>query len=204
MSNAIHEALCTAFDQLGLAVFILLGGGRILFANQEAQAMLAKGWPVRLADGCLQAKDRAVSVELQRLIEALASASPDMGAQEFELCLAQSSAEHKGAMGCLRPLTPGAGAETTIALFVAETGQASQYGIEGFAAAYELSKAETRILKALVEVQTPAEAAAQLKIAHSTVKSHLRKIFNKTNTSRQTELLRLVECCRTPFRKTES
>ncbi len=202
MSDAIFEALCAMFDQLGLAVFILSGCGQVLFANRPAHAMLEKGWPVRLVDGCLQGKDRAVSAELKRLIEALGSALPDTGAREHELCLAQSLAEQKGALGCLRLLT--GGAETTIALFVAETGQTSQYGIDGFAAAYELSKAETRILKAFVEAQTPAEAAARLNIAPSTVKSHLRKIFHKTNTSRQAELLRLVECCRTPFRKTES
>jgi DNA-binding CsgD family transcriptional regulator len=203
MSDAIFEALCATFDQLGLAVCILSEGGRVLFANRRAQAMFEKGWPVGLADGCLQGRDRAVSAELKRLIEALGSASPDTDVQEYELCLAQSSEEQKGAMGCLRRLTEAQGAETTIALFVAETGQTSQYGIDGFAAAYELSKAETRILKAFVEVQTPAEAAARLNIAPSTVKSHLRKIFHKTNTSRQAELLRLVECCRTPFRKSE-
>jgi DNA-binding CsgD family transcriptional regulator len=85
-----------------------------------------------------------------------------------------------------------------------QPGQASHHGIDGLAEACGLlSNAETRILKALAETQDPTGAAVRLNLALSTVKSHLRKIFEKTNTSRQADLLRLVDCCRTPFRKSE-
>ena len=162
--------------------------------------MLETGWPIRLLDGCLQGKDRNVTASLKRAME-LASQSPqDAEAHDQEVCLAQPSAERSGAIAYLRPLGV-SGAEPAIALFVMQSGEASQYGIDGLAEAYGLSKAETQILKALIETQTTAEAAVRLNIALSTVKSHLRKIFQKTNTSRQADLLRLVECFRTPFRK---
>jgi DNA-binding CsgD family transcriptional regulator len=121
-------------------------------------------------------------------------------AAHYEVCLAEPSADRPGAIGDLRPLT-WEGAEPAVALFITQAGQASHHGIDGIAAAFGLSKAETRILKALAETQEPAEAATRLNIALSTVKSHLRKIFQKTNTSRQTDLLRLVDRSRTPFSK---
>ncbi len=202
MSEAIFETLCVAFDQLGVAVLVLSAGGRVLFANRQAKAMLEKGRPVRLMDGCLHGKDRAASEELKRAIESISRSGEEV--EDQELCLAQSTAGQEGAIGYLRLLPSVTAGEPVMALFITETGQTNQYGIDALAEAYGLSKAETRILKNLIEAQSPAEVATRLHISVSTVKSHIRKIFHKTNTSRQAELLRLVECCRTPLRKTKN
>ncbi len=200
MSEPVFEALCAAFDQLNGAVLILTASGRMLFANRLANTMLEDGWPIRLLDGCLLGKDRGVTAALKRAMELASLSLQNTEAHNHEVCLVQPSAERPGAIAYLRPLAL-SGAEPALALFVMQAGGTSQYGIDGLAEAYGLSKAETRILKALVEAQTTAEAAIRLNVAISTVKSHLRKIFQKTNTSRQADLVRLVECCRTPFRK---
>ena len=195
MSEAVWAAM---FDELSVAVLILSVGGRVIAANLAARALLEAGWPVRLLDGSLQGKDRAATDNLKQAIDA-AVHSPDP--QDHELCLAQSGEGQKGAIGYIRSLRCIPGAEPLIALFITETGQKSLYCLDALAEAYGLSKAETRALKAFVEAQNLAETAAQLNVAVSTVKSHIKKIFHKTNTSRQLELVRLVECCRTPFRK---
>jgi DNA-binding CsgD family transcriptional regulator len=204
MSEAILEALCTIFDQLGLAVVILSLEGGVQFANQPAKEMLGKCWPVRLVDGHLQGNDRAITTELRQAIDILGALAEAAETQDYEICLAQSSLSEKGALGCLRLLPRENGEGPAIALFITETGQTNQYGIDALAKAYGLSKAETRVLRALVEAKTPADVAIHLGLAVSTVKSHIRKIFSKTNTSRQAELLCLVECCRTPLRKVEN
>ncbi len=203
MSEAILGTLCAVFDQLNVALLIVTVSGRVLFANSQANAMLEKGWPIRILEGSLQGKDRTISIRLKEAIDLLGSTREGTQGEDLEICLAQASSGRPGAIGCLRRLSIPSLSERAIALFIVEAGQASQYGLDGLAEAYGLSKAETRILKALVEADTPAEAAARLNIALSTVKSHLRKIFLKTNTSRQADLVRLVECCRTPFRKNE-
>jgi len=201
MSEELLGALCAAYDELALAVLILSMSGRILFANLAAKAMLERSWPIRSVEGHVQALDPAANIELRKAIENLGRA--DGKAYEHEICLVRSSAEKPGAIGCLRLLQSLNETEPAIALFITETGQKSHYGLDGFASAYGLSKAEARTLKALVETQTPANAAAHMNVAISTVKSHIRKIFQKTNTCRQADLLRLVESCRTPFRKAE-
>jgi DNA-binding CsgD family transcriptional regulator len=201
MPEELLGALCAAYDELALAVLILSMNGRILFANLTAKTMLEKCWPIRASDGHVQAIEPAANAQLRKAIENLGRA--DGEASEHEFCLVRSSAEKPGAIGCLRLLQSLSGGEPAIAFFITETGQKSHYGLDGFAEAYGLSKAEARTLKALVEAQTPANAAVRLNVALSTVKSHIRKIFQKTNISRQADLLRLVESCRTPFRKTE-
>jgi DNA-binding CsgD family transcriptional regulator len=202
MSEPVLEVLCAAFDQLSVAVLILSASGRILFANRAAHDMLEGGWPIRLLDGCLQGKDPSVSGALKQAIEFVSSSEQGAEAGPYEVCLAHQSADRPGAIAELRLLTFD-DAEPATALFIMQASQASHYGIDGLGEAFGLSKAETRILKALAETQDPPEAAVRLNLALSTVKSHLRKIFQKTNMSRQADLLQLVGGCRTPFRRSD-
>ncbi|MGA8769754.1 MAG: helix-turn-helix transcriptional regulator [Rhodomicrobium sp.] len=202
MPEPVLDALWAAFDQLSVAVLILSASGRILFVNRAANDMLEAGWPIRLLDGCLQGKDRGVSAALKQAMDLVSSSEQGAEAGPYEVCLAHPSADRPGAIAELRLLTF-ADAEPAIALFIMQAGQTSHHGIDGLAEAFGLSKAEARILKALAETQDPAEAAVRLNLALSTVKSHLRKIFQKTSTSRQADLLRLVDSCRTPFRKSD-
>jgi DNA-binding CsgD family transcriptional regulator len=59
------------------------------------------------------------------------------------------------------------------------------------AAAFELTRAETRVLANLLAGRTLVESAATLRIAASTAKTHLDSIFSKTGVSRQADLVRL-------------
>jgi DNA-binding CsgD family transcriptional regulator len=202
MPEELLEVLCAAFDELGIAVLILSMSGRVLLANLAAKGMLNKSWPLRVVDGHLQAADQTTDAEIRHAIESLGQQNTNTN--EYAVCLVKYSEEQCGALGCFRLLRLSGEAQPAIGLFITETRQQSHYSIDGFAEAYKLSKAEARTLKAFVETQAPAEAAARLNVAVSTVKSHIRKIFHKTNTSRQADLLRLVESCRTPFPSSES
>ena len=55
-----------------------------------------------------------------------------------------------------------------------------------------LTQAELRVLLSIVEIGGVAEVAEVLGIARTTVKTHLRHVFEKTNTSRQADLVKLV------------
>ncbi len=48
------------------------------------------------------------------------------------------------------------------------------------------------MLLSIVEIGGVAEVAEVLGIARTTVKTHLRHVFEKTNTSRQADLVKLV------------
>src|SRR5262249_27152619 len=58
--------------------------------------------------------------------------------------------------------------------------------------AYGLTPAEARVALAAASGATIPEAAHSLNISPNTVKTHLRRVFSKTSTSRQAELARLV------------
>jgi DNA-binding CsgD family transcriptional regulator len=61
-----------------------------------------------------------------------------------------------------------------------------------FAELFGLTPAEARLARILAAGDSLKDAAEQLAVAESTVKSQLKSIFAKTDTSRQSQLVRLV------------
>lgn len=57
---------------------------------------------------------------------------------------------------------------------------------------FSLTPTEARLAVAIAEGSTPAEAAGFLGISVLTARTHLKRIFHKTATTRQAELVRLV------------
>jgi DNA-binding CsgD family transcriptional regulator len=57
---------------------------------------------------------------------------------------------------------------------------------------YKLTPAELRVLLGIVEVGGVPDVAASLGVAETTIKTHLGRVFEKTGTSRQADLVKLV------------
>jgi DNA-binding CsgD family transcriptional regulator len=64
--------------------------------------------------------------------------------------------------------------------------------LETVAKRHQLTPSELRVLLAIVEVGGAPEVAEALGVSETTVKTHLRHIFEKTGTSRQAELVKLI------------
>lgn len=63
---------------------------------------------------------------------------------------------------------------------------------EAIAKFYKLTPSELRILLAIVQVGGVPETAEALGVAESTVKTHLRRLFDKTGSNRQADLVKLI------------
>jgi len=70
---------------------------------------------------------------------------------------------------------------------------------EVMAKAFDLTPAELRVLLAVVEVGGIPQAASVLGVADSTVKTHVGRLFEKTGTSRQADLVKLAAGYSTPL-----
>ncbi len=73
---------------------------------------------------------------------------------------------------------------------------------EAFARLYRLTGGELRVLLALAQGLGGKEAADPLSISEPTIRAHLQRICPKTNTVRQSDLLRLFQNARPPIRQT--
>ena len=69
---------------------------------------------------------------------------------------------------------------------------------EAFARLYSLTGGELRVLLALAQGLGAKEAADMLGIGEPTVRTHLQRLFSKTGTSRQAELLQLLQSSAPP------
>ena len=63
---------------------------------------------------------------------------------------------------------------------------------EVIAKAYKLTPMELRVMLAIVEVGGVPEVAEALGIAETTVKTHLGRVYKKTDSDRQADLVKLV------------
>lgn len=57
---------------------------------------------------------------------------------------------------------------------------------------FDLTPAEARVAREVALGKSPQRIAAELKLSPETIRSHLKRVFNKTSVSRQSELVALL------------
>jgi len=103
------------------------------------------------------------------------------------------------------PLGSGARRDTGIvftaksAVFVRKVTVGGLSSPEVIGRTYSLTPAELRVLVAIVEVGGVPEVAEELGVANTTIKTHLGRLFEKTGTGRQADLVKLVAGFSTPL-----
>ena len=114
----------------------------------------------------------------------------------------ESNAEHCVAYvlplrsGTLRPnLLFGAAA----AVFVSPARDVAVPPVEALTALYDLTPTEARVMIEIANGKNRAAAADSLGIADSTAKTHLTRVYEKTGTSEQAELAKLVASLTPPI-----
>ena len=193
--TAVAANLAESLDGVSCALFLLDAAGRVLHANVAARRMLEAGDCLWLASGRLAAREPAADGELGRIVAAAASGDATLGVRGIALPLA-SRADERFVAHAL-PLASEArrnvgGSHARLALFVHSAAVATPAMPETIARAYGLTLTELRVLLAVVEVGGAPEVADALGIAPSTVKTHLGRLYEKTGTRRQADLVKLV------------
>jgi len=86
----------------------------------------------------------------------------------------------------------GASYAAAAAVFVQKAALETRSAPEVVASTFNLTPTELRVLLTIVELSGVAETADALGITQATVKTHLHRLFRKTATARQVELVKLV------------
>lgn len=182
------------FDGLAAAMVLVDAQGRVVHANAAARAMA--GGAISVRNGALVVSDRAVSSALKDIFAC--SSDGDAAIGERGISLALTSPEGEPYAAHVLPLSSGerrrAGARyaAVAALFVQQKSIDGPAAPELIARTYGLTLTELRVLVAIVQVGGVPETSVALGIAETTVKTHLHRVYAKTGTSRQAELVRLV------------
>jgi DNA-binding CsgD family transcriptional regulator/PAS domain-containing protein len=194
------DRLSAAIDALSAAVWLVDGAGRVLHANVAAEALLRRDGPLRMIQGRLTARNPAEDAALRRALAE--STAGDFGAAatpQATLALGDGSAG-VGLALTLLPLPQGVPQGATVAVFVQQPAAAPATPVDAFAALHGLTPAEARCLAEILLGRTVPEAARALGVGEATARSHLKRIFEKTGASRQSELVRLAAGYAAPLR----
>ncbi len=197
-----REAFHSTLDATAAAVLALRSDGRILTASLPAEAMLSRKEVLRRHDGRLHAVDPERNRILQHLIDCAARVGdlklgdpagtlvqpggslllPMAGkplALQVRVLPARSS----------RALT---GVNPAVLVFIADPGAVPPSRARILQELYRLTPMESRLADLFLQGRELKEAAEELKLSYASTRFHLKQIFRKTNTTRQTELLRLL------------
>ena len=193
-----------ALDGLGAGIFLVDAGARMVHANTAGHAMLAAGDFLRLAGDRLAAGDAKIDQSLRDVLAAAGIGDAAVGTKGIALPLIARDGERYVAH--VLPLTSGARRRAGIATSAAAIVTVHRAALdipsppEAIARAYALTPTELRVLLAIVEIGGAPEVAAALGIGDTTVRTHLARLYEKTDTKRQADLVKLVAGFSMPLR----
>jgi DNA-binding CsgD family transcriptional regulator/PAS domain-containing protein len=179
-------------DGLSAGIFLVDADCRLVHANAAGHDMLGADDVLASIGGKLVARDVKSNRSLR---EVFADNRNALDAKGTALALTA----HDGERYVMHVLPLTSAARTRIgmtyravaALFVRKVALDSPSG-ELVARAFELTPAELRVLLAIVEVGGVPETALALGVAETTIKTHLHRVFSKTGSSRQADLVKLA------------
>jgi DNA-binding CsgD family transcriptional regulator len=195
--------LSDALDGLTAGMFLVDAAGRIVHANVQGHAMLAEATVIKGFGGRLSATDPQADKTLSDVLAAADVGDGAVGASGIATPLRARDGERWAAH--VLPLTSGARRRAHLsysavaAVFVRKAALDLSSPLQTICDLYDLTPAERRVLIAIVEIGGVPEVAPALGISETTVKTHLRRLFEKTGTRRQADLVKLLAAFMSPL-----
>jgi DNA-binding CsgD family transcriptional regulator len=195
--KAQWQAAMDSFDKLGVGVVILDGDQRPLGMNQYARELVAArgNKPLEaLAPIMFNGEHGATAM---RACGLLGGADEVLDANGFGAVVA--AREANGARPIIAtarrldnaPRDGGRGAPASV-IFLSDPERKATFDAETMRRLYGLTRAEANIAVMLAEGRHLDQAADLLDISINTARTHLKRVLEKTNTTRQADLVRLL------------
>lgn len=203
LKSAESETFSGVLDGVRSGMFLLASAARIVHANAMGHAMLAEGDPLGSIGDCLAASDPETNEGLCEILAAAGNGDAAIGTKGIALPLIDRSGAHFTAhvlpLASIARRRAGASHAAVAALFVHKAILDVASPPEIIAKAFKLTPTELRILLAIVEVGGVPEVAMALGVAESTVKTHLSRLYEKTGSKRQADLVKIFASYTTPI-----
>jgi DNA-binding CsgD family transcriptional regulator len=190
-------------DGLAAGMFLVDANARLIHANAAGNAILGASDILSLASGRLVAGDAQVDGALRDVFAAAGQGDAALGSKGIAMPLIGRDGERYVAHAL--PLMSGARRRAGViytavaALFVRKATLTVPSASEAIVSAFKLTPTELRVLLAIVEVGGIPEVAAAFGVADTTVRTHVSRLFEKTGTARQADLVKLVAGYATPL-----
>lgn len=197
------EILEKTLDGLAAGVFLTARDGRVVYMNATAERQIKLGNSIRIVNNRISPTDPDTRAALSMAIDKASRGDSDTNLSEYSLAIPDVGGA--GFVATLLPVGRGrrrdvvASFSASVAVFTKDPAEASLMPGEAFARLYGMTGGELRVLLALAQGLGAKEAADMLGIGEPTVRTHLQRIFSKTGTTRQADLLRLLQNATPPI-----
>lgn len=183
------RAFAGLVEHLAVAAVVVDRQGRILRTNGAADDLLSAGAVATSRERRLRFKDPRADAAVHRAV----ASPPDIPAFA-------AAEDARGSRVLVTVIPPGeaTGGHSIVLIGRPQEGlgNVSQVLID----VYGLTPAEYRVLSVLVEGLTPNEVADRLGLAIATVRTHIRRVLEKTGTARQADLMAEIARVLPPIR----
>jgi DNA-binding CsgD family transcriptional regulator len=196
LQKAEAASLADTLDGISAGMFLVDVSGHIVHANTAGHVMLNAASILHAVGGRLILNDLQAHQTLADTFAMAGNGDAAIGVKGVAVPLVARDGERHVAH--VLPLTSGvrrrAGTSyaAVAALFVHKAALDTPSPPEAIAKAYKLTPMELRVLLAIVEIGGVPEVAEALGIAETTVKTHLGRVYKKTDAGRQADLVKLV------------
>jgi len=182
--QTVWRWLAAALDELDYGIVLLFDGMNIAHINDAAQVELDELHPLQLLGNELRAR---LARDVAPLHEAVTAAST-RGMRRL-LTLGESS--HQTSVSVV-PLEAADDGPRAVLIVLGKREMCESLSVQGFARIHHLTGAEVRVLKELCNGIPPAQIAALLGVAISTVRSQIGSMRAKTGAESIRALVRQV------------
>ncbi|MBK9155706.1 MAG: hypothetical protein IPM25_16105 [Chloracidobacterium sp.] len=186
-----------AIAEIDPGVLILNKSGKVLFENERAERLLAENAGiVRDRRGELAMRSPARSRKLKSRIGRIAAANPDDQAAANETFILTGTDGFASLEVKLTRIEPGPvlgiGEDACVMMTVRPLLNVGTPPVKDLRRLYGLTPAEERLARMIADGHSVREVCAMLNISANTARTHLKRIFSKTDTHRQSSLVKLI------------
>jgi DNA-binding CsgD family transcriptional regulator/PAS domain-containing protein len=190
-ARTLATAATIALEGTTAAVILVDHSGRVVFANERAQRLMARRDTLRLFNGELHASTpsdtRALRTSIRRAAETTAGRGFSAGATLRIPCNATGTAH---CLVTVSPLPSGIGVRRAAAMVtITQPLRPTNGATQAWHTLFGLTGAEIAVASLAATGADPADIATSLSLTVSTVRTHIKHIHRKTGTRRYGEMV---------------
>jgi DNA-binding CsgD family transcriptional regulator len=192
------DMLSATLDVLVVGIVLVDAEARVVHANRAGARHLDEAHSVRRSDDRLSARDPAAAAALRDAVERATQPRAALELAKTGIAVPIVGADGPDLAAWVLPLDSGLRNELAApfsaraAVFLKEIGDTAPLPGELFVRRYGITPAECRVLMLLTHGMSPHDTADALGCSEPTVRTHMRRLFTKTDTSDQPDLMRLA------------
>ncbi|PHQ68988.1 MAG: hypothetical protein COB93_09200 [Sneathiella sp.] len=186
------DSATAVLNRLPIGVILVTADSKILFYNDKAKQYLD------LSDGLVVGPDRICRATLpgenRAFTKLLADtlSPPDDSSFEGDFAISLTRMKKDSPLNVMvAPIGTGVAGKGAV-LFVSDPAEPVELSVETICRLYGLTPAEGRLTLGLTNGYKLDDLATKWGVSMHTVRSQLRQVFRKTDTSRQSELVKLI------------